>query len=318
MTHRLFLTGLALGPAVALAVGPAAPALLPIALVLTIAGSTYALYYALKDATVRFPATSLVRPEVLLDHRLGLPDPDVMRGQLRGTLGTEEALTNLSSPPDKHQSVAIAVRRVMQVRGHDAVERLSKHEVTELYLLRDLLLADADKAGALAEAFHRPDMILGIRDEVARMAKRRALYEEQQAIFEATQKLWHSVQRAGGPDGLLLSLQRLAIPDPDLWHKVVLEHDPTCPEQRAAALWCVRQRSCDRATVAAFLAFAAMDDRLIAAGRSGDRIWLDAVLDVIDAWNSGVYKSQKIALSHRIWSWVRPQGFRRRWTGWRG
>lgn len=206
-------------------------------------------------------------------------------------------MSDLSAPLGADQGVAIALRRVMQIRGQSSIAALTRDDTVELYTLHRLLLAPADEAGTLAALFHRPDMMLGIRDEVARMAARRAEHDRNKAVFDATDRLWRSLPWAGGPVGLLLSLQSLETPDPDLWHKVVLEHDPSCPEQRAAALWCVRQRSCDRATVAAFLAAVMLDGRLAAAARRGDRIWLDAVLDVIEAWNSGTYKTQALALS---------------------
>jgi hypothetical protein len=220
-----------------------------------------------------------------------------MRSSLEDAMGPNNTISGLSAPPSAQQAVATALSRVLKTWDRASIHSLSEDEVKELHLFRVLISSSAETAGELADLFYRPDMMLDIRDEIARIALQRERHDRQKATFDATWKLWRSTTRAGGPDGLLLSLQRLEMPDPDLWHKVVLEHDPKDPEQRAAALWCVRQRSCDRATVAAYLCLVAADERLQAAGRRGDRVWLDAVLDVIEGWNAGVYKCQDIALS---------------------
>lgn len=301
MGHRVFLAGLALGPAVAVVVAPSAPSLLPLTLALGGAGSAYALLSSLRTTTTeqapRRTENALMRPDGLRDPSLDVPELAEMRTILKDALRPEVRLPDVVAPPSVEAAVGAALGRVLHLWNDASLDSLTRDEVVELFLFRRLLMSPADVAGDLSQLFHRPDMVLGIRDEIAAVRKRRASHDRQQAAFDATWRLWQSASQSGARGGLLMALQRLEAADPDLWHKVVLEHDPHDPEQRAAALWCVRQRSCDQATVAAYLAFLAADGHLQAAARRGDTVWLDAVLDVVEAWNAGSYKSQVLSLS---------------------
>ncbi|WP_143595784.1 hypothetical protein [Tropicibacter naphthalenivorans] len=225
-----------------------------------------------------------------------LPSFAQMRESLAAALIPATRDMERGFPMDRSTAIAQAHRQIMQAWGVDTPEALSRDETLDLYLLDQLLRATAPEAGRIAQMFHQPGVVLDIRAEVDRIAEHRALFDRDHAAFLSTQLLWGRTLRDHAPSSLLTALQALRVPDIDLWHRIVLEHDPRDPDQRAAALWCLRQRSCDRATVAAFLAFLAAEDGLRAAALRGDQVFLDTVQDIIEAWNAGKYRTQELAL----------------------
>lgn len=293
MVQRVFLTGLALGPAAALVAFPLPGVGLPAAIGLAAAGSICALFAAVKHrpAATR-NTTPLLRRQAT--KRMPLPPLQDRRRAVADALfpPTPEAF---DAPPGKPEAIAAALSRVLAAWDSPPHDALSVEETTELYLLAELLKAPADRAGELAQLFQRPDIVLDMRDTVLRLARKRAIFDRQRAAFDATATAWQGGHQTAGqaePPGI----RELAAPDPDLWHRVVAEHDRTDPEQRSAALWCVRQTTCDRATVALYLACLAADGGLQAAALRGDTAFLDSVLGVIQAWNAGDYQVQELAL----------------------
>ena len=197
---------------------------------------------------------------------------------------------------DRPETAAQATRRVLRTLfagwGLSGPEDLSDTDVLEISALLALFEAEPGEAGRLSDAFQRPDALLALRDELSAVRSRRARYERQRDTFEATRAIW--LMRRGDKAGALReSLERMALPDPDLWHHIVAGHDPSCPAQARAALWCAQQSACDRATVALFLRRIFEGDRLAHA----DAATRAAVRRVIKLWNSGWYCTQEIALA---------------------
>ena len=199
-------------------------------------------------------------------------------------------------PPDwpetLHSATARTLRSIMAGWGADGIADLSDSDVTELALLLALFRASPGDAGRLSALFQRPGALLGLRDELAAIGARRARFERQRDTFEATRAIW-IMRRGTRPAELRDSLERMALPDPDLWHHIVSGHDSACPAQARAALWCVQQSACDRATVALFLRRIFAEDRLSGA----DPATRAALRRVIKLWNSGWYCTQEIGLS---------------------
>lgn len=295
--RQYLLMGLALSPAAAAIFLPASAAKLPFVLGLIGAGSAYALLSSLRmhagEAEFARSGTPLVRGAVLRDPSADLPDLPTMRRHIAACVTLPEPPDR---PPSQDEAIAKALRHVLKSWDCLSPGALNRDEVTELYLLDRLLRAAPAEAGRLSQAFLRPDIVLELRDETAALAQCRSDYDTQQKLFFATYALWDSAAPAR-VRGMLSVLEQLPKPDIDLWHHVVLDHDPRDPMQRAAALWCLRQKDCDRATIAAYLSFVAAEDRLQAAARAGDQVYLDAVRGVIDAWNAGFYRRQGLALS---------------------
>lgn len=257
-------------------------------------------YTGARPDTVRRAAPvspgGLLRPEMLRQSGLALPDLSDMRGHLGAVLAAAETELAPGTPESRERATAIALSRILDTWNVPTLHALAPDRLRELYLLDRLLRARPDEAGALAQLFERPDVVLDIRDQIAAIGQRRKAFETQRDAYQATLDAWINQPSVPRPSALLLSLQALDRPDIDLWHKVVLHHDPFDPAQREAALWCVRQLSCDRATVAAYFAFLSADGHLEAAARRGETLWLNAVLSVIGNWNAGRYTTREIGL----------------------
>lgn len=297
MPHRLLLSGLAIGPALAAVVLP-----LPVlgtAVTVAIGGATG--IYALVSSFKSTPNPKTRQSQSLLlpaAHRLAdLPDIEAQRRSLNAALSHRDKNLHLCPPIDRNGAIASILRRFLASWAARVPEVLAPDELADLWLLDQVLRASPGDAGRLAQLFLAPGAILALRDEVDRLAAKRAIFDRDHAAYLATQAHWEKVLRGDDSGSLLMSIQSLKVPDIDLWHRIVLEHDPGDPQQRAAALWCLRQRGCDRATVAAYLAFLAADGRLQAAARLGDEVYLDTVHDIIERWNAGFYRVTELALS---------------------
>lgn len=310
ITQRLFLSGLVLMPAIACLLVPDALRLQVFdALGVTGTLLLWSLLTALVvHAATRMPAQVerpayqneapvLLRRGVLGSPDLALPGPKTMRETLGVVLSQADMPPPQDGPESADRALGLALGRLIEAWNAPTLHAQSDARLAELFLFYQLLTRRADEAGALAQLFARPDVVLEIRDQIATIRKRRAAFDKQNNAFAATLTAWQEQGEVDRPAALLTALRGLAHPDIDLWHKVVTEHDPHDAAQREAALWCVRQPDCDRATVACFLAYAAADGLLAAAARRGDRAWLSGVQSVVDGWNAGRYTRRELGLS---------------------
>ena len=293
MPHRLLLSGLAIGPALAAVTLP-----LPLVgsgLTLAIGGATglYALLSSIRIDVDRHDG--LLHPAARLPR--DLPEQSELRGAVSALLSDPDRDQGSVFPLNRQGATAQVLQRLVESRYRQQIHALPKTELVELWLVGRILRGSPGEAGEFAQLFRDPAAMLALRDEVDRLALRRAIFDRDHAAFQASLAQWEKGLPQGATKGsLLLALQALKVPDIDLWHRIVLEHDPRDPQQRAAALWCLRQKQCDRATVAAFLASAAADGRLQAAARNGDEVYLNAVQDIIEHWNAGYYRGCELAL----------------------
>lgn len=318
--RRTALCGLAFSPALAMLVMPDA---FKVSLVATLglpllAALICAVAIAVTRLASRRPsrsdtpheAGSLLRSSALRRPAVPVPTPATLRNYLGAVLAAQipepdVAKHGQAEPETVDQAVARAMRRILdswqavaggQAAGTKPLKTLSDARLTELYLLDQLLRGAPGLAGALAQQFRNPDILLVLRDQITTIDQRRAAFERQRDAFEATRRAWENQTQKLRPSALLTALQALDWPDSDLWHKVVLAYDPGDPAQREAALWCAQQHSCDRATVARYLASLAMDGQLDAALTRGDHTWLSGARTVIENWNTGKYTRQALAL----------------------
>lgn len=295
LAFRLILAGLAFGPAVVATVLPATGALVPIGLALGGVGSLWALFVSFRDGThhPRRRGPALLTRATL---RRRLRDLPPIADQRRALADALAAATDLRAEPDAPPTRTTAVARIL-VRVLDSWQvadtaDLPRDLTMTLTLLERLLTSDPGEAGRIAQMFRRPDLVLALRDEIDEVARVRAAYDRAFAAFQATRV----VQAADPPPrNLVEALESMGAPDIDLWHRIVTEHDADSPALRRAALWCVLQPQCDRATVAAYLARIAIDGDLTRAAHLGDRAFLDRVARVIRNSNAGAYTRQELA-----------------------
>ncbi|WGW03104.1 hypothetical protein [Tropicibacter oceani] len=293
--QRVYLAALALAPALAVLLFPLPALSAPVTLTLGGAGGLVGILASFGQsggAARRGAAQRLLR-----DPR-GLPDdlPDIEQARrllIQATLVVDDSP---GAPPGRDSAIAEVLTGVMQGWGHAGAETLPRALVQELTVLDRLLRASPQEAGALAQYFARPDLMLDLRDGVNEIAAHRAVHDRNRAAFEASQVMWEAQNRGQAPHGLLPVLRALNAPDPDLWHRVILGHDRTDPDQREAALWCVEQPGCDRASIALYMAELAAGDALLHAARRGDDRFLDRILTVIQGLNDGAYGQSELAL----------------------
>jgi hypothetical protein len=295
MAYRLFLAALALGPAVLLSVVTFSAIGAQIGLGVGIMGGAYALMSALRPGRIAAhrQGPALLRSAVLRRPPKGLPSLAQQRFALAETLS---AAVELRSEPDAPPSRATAVARILsRVLDSWKISDLGTlpHDLTvTLTLLERLLTADPSEAGRIAQMFQRPDVVLGLRDEIDRIGRLRTAHDLAFAAYQATRRL-HGLHPA--PRNLVQALTALSTTDADLWHSVVRAHDPSDPAQRDAALWCVSQPTCDRATLACYLARLPDGAQLQNAALDGDRAFVDRIRNLIRLCNSGTYTRQELS-----------------------
>lgn len=302
--NRVFLTGLALGPLFAFAAGSATAISLPVAVMLSGAGSLYALVASLRlegpaRSTGREKPTAsprLLHRSAMGDPSLDLPQADVMRAWVSDALQvTPETIEG--APLRIEDAISAALTQVMRAQGSFDLNKMTRADLADLYALSQLLVLPPDRAGAMAQSFRRPDVVLEMRDRVADIAQARRVFDTHMDAFLETQSLWASVEnKQAVSESILDRLQSLQAPDIDLWHFVVQNHDRSNAGHRAAALWCVQQPQCDQATVAIFLSELVADNRLIRAAHSGDLAVVDSALEIVANWNAGLYTTRELAL----------------------
>lgn len=285
---RVFWAGLVLSPVIPALVAPGGAALPVFALVASGGGSAAALVAALHRRGNHSGGNArLLRRSALRTPPPDLPDARTRRDMVAVALRAA-TVSDAGVPPDHKSAIARIVLRVIQERGCSGPGDISDNTTTELVLLLRLLRAKPGEAGALAQLFQHPDVVLDLRDEVMAVMHRRAAYDRDFAALEATQALWSAGRTRF--DSLRSALAALGTPDQDLWHRVVL-HDGA----GAAALWCVSQPTCDRATIAAFMQAVVRQDALFAALDRGDQNYLETVQAVLKRWNVGGYGLSEIA-----------------------
>ncbi|MDA7423623.1 hypothetical protein [Thalassococcus lentus] len=302
--HRIFLTGLALGPLLATVMGSATALSLPIAVAVGGAGSLYALVASLRiERASRTSARTSQNPENRLLHKsaldspsLDLPALSIMRRAVSQAL--QVAPDTIDGAPLRVQdAIAAALKQVMRAHGVFDLNRLGSDELTDLFVLQRLLRLPPDQAGALAQKFRHPDVVLEMRDRIAGIGQVREVFDGEMAAFWTTTELWETVQKNNlGTVSMLDTLLAMQAPDVDLWHHIVANHDRSDADQRAAALWCVQQPQCDQATVALYLSELVAGDRVVRAATNGDLAFADAVLQIVSNWNAGQYTDQRLAL----------------------
>ncbi|ETX30032.1 hypothetical protein RISW2_20280 [Roseivivax isoporae LMG 25204] len=256
-----------------------------------------------RGGTAPDPSSSLLRGLVRRNPSASLPPPEARRAhvalRLAGPALEDPDPAEVGGQVPQHADAAIAaiLARIAGVWGVFRCDDLSDGQVLDLFMLDRVLTLPPDEAGGLATLFRHPDRVLSLRDKVAEIAERRRRFEESCGALEATRTAWRAQSgRTSGRTDLVAALQSLGAPDQDLWHKVVTEHDPEDPDQAMAALWCVRQRNCDQASVAIYLGALAASGQLDRAARAGDLAFLAEVRRILEQWNAGLYLRREIAL----------------------
>ena len=285
LVQRLFWAGLALVPVASLAFASGG-GMHPVLAMVSGGGSAAALVAAFGRFGRKAERSG---PRLLRPSALRTPPPDLPDAQTRLAM-VQVALrgsgpVDASVPTDGPGAIARILTRVVEARGG----AVTPDDTIELVLLMRLLTAEATRAGALAQLFVRPDLVLDLRDEVNAAIRRRAAFDRDMAALEAGQALWRGGQRAfGGP---LRALQALGVPDQDLWHAVMRDGPLD------AATWCATQPECDRASVALFLARVARDKALDQALAQGDGAFVDRIAAILRRWNAGGYGIGEIAIA---------------------
>ncbi|WP_300435053.1 hypothetical protein [uncultured Mameliella sp.] len=293
--YRLALTGVAIGPAFLAALLPAPAIGVPIALAIGGMGSLYALMTSLRGRKARpRPAGPVLLRRASLRRRDNtLPSTTDQRLALADALAAAVDLrAEPEAPPTRETAIARILGRILDSWKVTDLAELPPDLTIALTQLERLLKADPGEAGRIAQMFQRPDVVLSLRDEIEKIAEARATYDRAFAAFQATRLMFAASPK---PGNLTEALQSLGTVDRDLWHRIVLEHDPTDPAQRSAALWCVSQPECDRATVAAYLSSLPEEAQLQNAEIDGDLGFLGQVRRIIDNCNAGIYRTQELA-----------------------
>lgn len=297
LLYRVFLASLAIAPLLILALMPTVPVGIPIAFAVSAMGiGVFALRSVIRrHGSARRIGPALLRNGALRHMRRELPSPAAQRDALADVLAAaHDVRAEPEAPPTRATAVARILSRMLTGWKITDLDDLPDDLAAALTLLERLLNADPGEAGRLAQCFQRPDLVLGLRDEIDRIAYKRARHDHAFAAFEAT-RVMQAADPA--PRDLLEALKFLGEADVDLWHRIVTEHDPFDPAQRAAALWCLSRPDCDRATVAAFFARLTDGAQLQTAARNGDRDFVETVRSLIARCNASYYTKQEIAFA---------------------
>ncbi|QFS81405.1 hypothetical protein FIU97_00980 [Roseivivax sp. THAF40] len=197
-----------------------------------------------------------------------------------------------AAEPDRvDDALATVIGHVVELWQVERPEELTDPQIRELYMLDRLARSAPASAGRLAQNFRNPSLAIDIRDKIAALRTRRKDFEQHRDALEATRHLFSTGTAQGGLK------DAATVPDPDLWHHVITQHDPTDLAQRDAALACVLQRDCNRATIALWFFDLVMDGTLEEAARAGDTAFLDKVREVIARWNAHRYMRDEIGLT---------------------
>lgn len=294
--HRIVLTVLALGPALIAALPVSG-----IAMAVGGLGSAYALVASLRPQPIRVSrvsvgasrATTLLRNPLPKSEQNKLPGQTEMSRQLMRILTSANDFHPPAVPLDRDTAIARTLMGFMQGWKTQDLAKLSKTQRSELYLINTLLRTTPGEAGRIAQLFSRPDTMLDLRDEIDLITLRRVAFDRDYDAFLATQAFW---DKNATPSSLLDAVQSLTAEDIDLWHHIVVHHDLRNPAQRSAALWCMQQKGCDRATLAAYFGRLTKDQFLRSPEAQSDPAYLDTLQKLIHDWNNGTYKEHELAL----------------------
>lgn len=295
LVYRMALAGVALGPALALATIPALSAALPMGLAVGGVSSVVAMFAALRGGRGKLQRLSpvLLRRGALRRPNIDLPSLTDQRQALADALEAAiELRAEPEAPPTRATAIARILLRILESWHVTDVASLPRDLTLALTLLDRLLTEDPGEAGRIAQMFQRPDVVLGLRQEIDKIARTRAVYDRAFAAFQAT-RLMYAADPA--PRSLIEALRSLGTEDIDLWHHVICAHDPSDPAQRDAALWCLAQPGCDRATVAAYMSRMAEGGQLQNAYIDDECAYLSDVRGIIDNCNAGLYRHQGLA-----------------------
>lgn len=319
-SQRIALLGLALGPALVMfwmSLHGASREMIQNAAPFAVVSSVLAavsvwIYGTFPQEGHLFESRQMNRPARLLRrsaHRSlpsDLPDRNTMVSVLNRALapvvpGPVDAL--VTKEPERPETVLKeAFGQILQSWKTPDIKRLETPQVTELYLLHQLLMAEPADAGRMAELFLKPEQVLLIHEQVNSLRIQRRVFDRQLGLFRATHGLWKKqLDRPRPALDLCEALQALGVADVDLWHHVVADHTPARPDHRQAALWIALQRQCSQATVATFLSRLILDGHVEAAARGvraeGDQSFVAGVRKVLDQWNRGYYRDDSLCLT---------------------
>ena len=295
VAYRLLFASVAICPALLVALLPTNSFGIPLGIAVGVACGVYGLLMSLRprEAAVRRKGPALLRASTLRRPPKDLPALSAQRLSLAESLSAAvELRAEPEAPPSRATAVARILARLMNTWNVTDVAMLPRDLTITLSLLERLLTTSPGEAGRIAQMFQRADVVLRLRDEIDRIARTREAYDRAFAAFQAT-RLMYAADPA--PLSLTQALDALRTPDPDLWHHVVQTHDPSDHDQRDAAVWCIHQPACDRATVAAFLARLPDGAQLATAALDGDDAFLEEVHDLITRCNDGYYTRQDLA-----------------------
>ncbi|MBT54749.1 MAG: hypothetical protein CMF72_15285 [Mameliella sp.] len=286
--YRLLLAGAALCPAALLAAAPVSSAFLPFGIVIGSAGGLLALLSSFRPGKPRRRGPALLRRAAL--RRAGSDLPTLHDQRLAIAKALEAAVdlrAEPDAPPTRETAIARILTRILDSWNASDIAALPRDLTLTLTLLKQCLKAPPGEAGRIAQLFQRPDVVLGLRQEIDMIAKARASYDQSLAAYQATRELQAT---APAPGTLTQALRAMNAPDIDLWHRIVTEHDPTDLAQREAALWCATQPACDHASVAVYLARLADGAQLQNAYIDADSAFLEQVRGIIANCNVGIYR----------------------------
>ena len=229
-----------------------------------------------------------------------LPPTKHMRARVDWLLAHQPLTKAYGAFGGEPDSVDRAISRVVRLIANTWKKPTSLHmapeQLTDIYVMDQLLRAKPEDAGRLAQLFRDPSRMLEIRDQIAALGQQNERFNRHKNAYSAMWSMWSNRQNCDHRLSQVDTLAAMSHPDPDLWHQIIAEHDPDQPDQRNAALWCALQPECDRASVALFLALSATQSTLVYAAETGDRVFLDGVHQIIQQWNNAVYHRHEFAL----------------------
>ncbi|MCT4556708.1 MAG: hypothetical protein N4A61_01485 [Pelagimonas sp.] len=302
-TQRVFLSGLTLGPAVASIAVPFSSAGSLLASAAGAGAGIVALVSSFAPVKAKHGTSAAdVLMSPAMRQRLGweLPDWPSMQSAIAEAIRIQPTERDPISPPDRAAAIAQTLRRLLAQLGCSTPAHLGTDATLVVYVILMLLQAPPEEAGRLGQYFRDPHILIDLREEVDRIDLKFQCFDAGHKAYLATLRLWDSQPPRPAKRPLSDSIRSLETPDIDLWHRVALDHDPMDHEQRNAALWCLCQKQCDRASIASYMSLIARNGHLIQAVRNGDNAYLEQVLAILKAWNNGDYRVHELGLAPEV------------------
>ncbi|WP_146188623.1 hypothetical protein [Pseudoprimorskyibacter insulae] len=272
----------------------------PVLVLLSCTFSVFAIWITTRElssvALRQDGAFNLLRPDVQTSAQKDQPGPDERRAYIVRLMhgSTTRRDQDQDAPISFDDALRRAVRRIMSAWEHSSPETATDSDILELFLFCRVMTTDAPEAGRLMQLFLKPELVLDMREHLLKVRLTHEMFERQRTQYEAARAVWQ--MRSDRAYKLKDSLERLAVPDPDLWHHIVTTHEPRFKDQRDAAFWCLMQSSCDQATIAAFFMRVVEDQLLVRALRVGDTDCSDAIREIAQRWNGGYYTNSEFDL----------------------